>query len=72
MAQEYKSNVKKKGKLDRCKSCNRSSYFVSENGNCSECVKAKVLNSKIQQQLRKGPIYDKWKRSFGNFVKNLP
>ncbi len=48
--------------------CHKKSYYISEHGNCKDCMKEKILFARAQMRNKEGPIYDKWKT---NIIKSL-
>jgi len=60
--------IKRLKERKQCVTCHKKSYYISEHGNCKDCMKEKILFARAQMRNKEGPIYDKWKT---NIIKSL-
>lgn len=63
LTQSSWEQLTKKSELGFCRSCGKKTRWISQNGNCKDCIKTKVLEPGVQIRLRRGPIYEKYKKN---------
>jgi len=60
--------IKRLKERKQCLTCHKKSYYISQNGNCKNCMAEKILFARAQMRNKEGLIYEKWKT---NIIKSL-
>ena len=56
-------DLRRKRKRTRCKLCEKKKPILSRRGYCVECSKKLNQFAVAQLRVKKGEVYDKWKRN---------
>ena len=59
---EVMREITRKLRRQKCKTCRKSFFKISQHGNCVNCAKEKVSLARLQIKHKEGPIYEKWKQ----------
>ena len=54
--------ITKKKYRKPCKFCNKTFFWISQNGTCKKCLADKINFARLQMKLKEGPIYEKYKK----------
>lgn len=53
--------VTRKSRRQKCKTCGKKGFKVSQHGNCNNCATEKVKLANLEMKHKEGPTYNRWK-----------